>query len=96
MSPQPTGGMHFDGLVNEAEALVAAEIPRQLDAHPGMCRCEECLLDIAACALNDLRPRYRVALLDRGGGAQDAAYAREVRAAVARAIARVQANPSHD
>lgn len=89
--------LHFDALVNEAEALVFEEMRRQLPAHPEMCTCEDCLTDIAAHALNHVRPRYRASLLDRVTAAGDAAaYAREVHRAVAEAIARIQAHPSHD
>jgi competence protein ComFB len=89
---------HFDSLVNEAERLVVEEIGRQLPAHGDLCTCDECLMDIAAHALNKVRPRYRVSLLDRVlGNRSDAnAYSREVRRAVTEAILKIKANPSHD
>lgn len=92
------GGLHFDSLVNEAEALVVEEMGRQLPAHAGLCTCEDCLMDIAAYALNKVRPRYRVALLDRvlTSRSDAAAYSREVQRAVAEAILTIKANPSHD
>ena len=88
--------LHFDSLVNEAESFVLAEMRRQLPAHPEMCTCEECLTDIAAYALNHVPPRYRVSLLDRVTASDAAAYARQVHRAVADAIQRIRANPSHD
>jgi len=96
VSLAPLGSLHFDSLVNEAEALVVEEMGRQLPAHTDLCTCEDCLLDIAAYALNNVHPRYRAALLDRVSGGDAADYAREVRRAVAEAIARIKANPSHD
>jgi competence protein ComFB len=88
----------FDSLVNEAERLVVEEMARQLPRHKGLCTCEECVLDIAAFALNQVRPRYRASLLGsiyaRQGDAP--AFAREIQKAVADAIQRIKANPAHD
>jgi competence protein ComFB len=88
----------FDSLVNEAERLVIEEMDRQLPRHKALCNCEECVLDIAAFALNQVRPRYRASLLGsiyaRQGDAP--AYAREIEKAVGEAIRRIKANPAHD
>lgn len=94
----PLRSLDFDGLVNEAERLVREEMQRQLPQQRQMCTCDECLLDIAAFALNQVRPRYRVSLLDRVLADRDEAeaYAREVRRAVAEAILRIRTNPPHD
>jgi len=88
----------FDSLVNEAERLVIEEIGRQLPHHPALCTCEECVLDIAAFALNQVRPRYRSSLLGSIYAKQNdaSAYAKEVQKAVGEAIHRVKANPAHD
>jgi competence protein ComFB len=88
----------FDSLVNEAERLVIEELDRQLARDKGLCTCEECVLDIAAFALNQVRPRYRASLLGSIYARQsDApAYAKEVEKAVAEGIRRVKANPAHD
>jgi len=88
----------FDGLVNEAERLVLEEIQRQLPRNPSICTCQECVLDIAAYALNHVRPRYRASLLGTiyAGGREDPGGAREVEQAVSEAIRRIQANPAHD
>jgi competence protein ComFB len=89
---------HFDSLVNEAERLVVEEMGKQLPAHDDLCTCDDCLMDIAAYALNKVRPRYRVSLLDRllANRSDADAYAREVRRAVSEAILKIKANPSHD
>jgi competence protein ComFB len=88
----------FDSLVNEAERLVIEEMARQLPKNKGLCTCEECVLDIAAFALNQVRPRYRASLLGsiyaRQGDAS--AFAKEIQNAVAEAIRRIKANPAHD
>jgi competence protein ComFB len=88
----------FDSLVNEAERLVIEEISRQLPANPDLCTCEECVLDIAAFALNHVSPRYRASLLGSIYAVResDAGYQREVGRAVSDAIRRIRANPSHD
>jgi competence protein ComFB len=88
----------FDALVNEAESMVIDALEAGIASTPGICTCRDCVLDMAACALNSVRPSYRVSLLGsistrshRGGE-----YERQVRQAVADAIERVQKNRSHD
>ena len=64
-----------------------------------ICRCGDCVLDMAAMAFNSVKPIYRFSLLGSLYAAQamgDAAYAETVKQAVAQAIAKVTANPSHD
>jgi competence protein ComFB len=90
----------FGVLVNEAERMVTDELERNLAARGDatICLCNDCVLDMAAFALNALKPVYRVSLLgtmyaqamDEGG------YAQQVRAAVNTAIDKVHANPGHD
>jgi competence protein ComFB len=90
---------HFlDSLVNEAEELVIREMERQLSEQADLCTCDECVQDIAAYALNKVRPRYRVSLLDTVyvDPGERSAYAREIEEAVSAAILTVKANPSHD
>jgi competence protein ComFB len=90
----------FGVLVNEAERMVIEELDRRLaeSADPNICTCEDCVLDMAAFALNSLKPIYRVSLLGTmyAHAMNGGAYAEEVRAAVNAAIAKVHANPSHD
>jgi competence protein ComFB len=92
----------FSILVNETENLVVDELERRLGEldDPSICVCQECVLDMAAFALNALKPIYRVSLLGTmyahahamdGGG-----YIAEVRKLVDAAIHKVHANPAHD
>lgn len=88
----------FGVLVNETERMVADELERRLAERSGICLCQDCVLDMAAFALNSLKPLYRVSLLGSmyaqaldGGG-----YATDVKVAVATAIDKVSANPAHD
>ena len=55
----------FGVLVNEAERMVTDELERRLAelADPSICVCQDCVLDMAAFALNALKPVYRVSLL---------------------------------
>jgi len=57
----------FEDLVNEAERLVLAELEAQLAEEPGGVGTysEDEVLDMAAYALNNVRPLYRVNLLGR-------------------------------
>ena len=90
----------FDILTNEAEKLVVEELGRQLDAYRGsICRCNTCVVDMAAMALNMVKPLYGVSLLGTQYTAQamsEASYAASLRQAVVKAIERVRKNPAHD
>ena len=88
----------FDSLVNEAERMVIHELEAQLKGAVGVCTCQDCVLDMAALALNNVKPAYQVSLMGRvyaqsGGNAQQA---QEISRAVRTAIARIRSNPSHD
>jgi competence protein ComFB len=90
----------FELLVNEAETLVLNELDRQLNVYNGaICKCDECLLDMAAMALNNVKPLYRVSLLGSmyaSHAMDEASYAKSVRDAVSHSIEKVRKNPSHD
>jgi competence protein ComFB len=92
---------NFELLRNEAENLVLNELERQLESYPDkICTCNDCVVDMAAIALNLVKPLYRYSLL---GGLYAAEalnerkdYAESIRAAVNTAIEKVRQNPSHD
>ena len=90
----------FDLLKNEAETLVFREMEQQLKNAPeDMCRCNECVVDIAAITLNTVKPLYRFSLLGTLYAAQamnEQTYADSVKHAVAQAIEKVRSNPAHD
>jgi competence protein ComFB len=93
-------GYDFENLVNEAEKLVIAELERQLNSCTRqICRCNECVVDMAAQALNMVKPLYRVSLLGTLYASQamsEENYAQSVRTAVARAIEKIRKNPAHE
>ncbi len=62
------------------------------------CACRDCVLDMAAYALNHVKPSYRVSLMGSfsTGSAEEAGYAKEISRVVREAIEKVRANPSHD
>jgi competence protein ComFB len=88
----------FDMLVNEAERLVLAELEAHIARTPGLCTCQDCVLDMAAYALNKVRPSYRASLMGSmyAKAAVRPDYAREISQAVREAVEKVRANPSHD
>jgi len=90
----------FDLLKNEAEQLVIQELEKQLrEEAPELCRCNECIVDMAALALNSVKPLYRFSLLGAQYAAQalnDQDYADSIKQAVALGIEKVSANPGHD
>ena len=90
----------FENLKNEAENLVIKDLGRQLEAYTNpLCRCNECVLDMAAMALNTVKPLYRVSLLGKlytETAMDEKTYGTAVREAVFNAIERVRKNPSHE
>lgn len=43
---------------NSMEEFVIELLPKVIKLYPNMCTCDECLNDIVALALNNLKPRY--------------------------------------
>ena len=88
----------FNSLSNEAEELVVSEIEKQIPDYPELCTCSEGILDVAAYALNSVRPRYRVSLLDSVfvDAEERSNYLAEIRRAVRDGILKVSTNPPHD
>jgi len=90
----------FELLKNEAETIVIREIEQQLNSgHDDMCRCNDCIVDIAAVSLNNVKPLYRFSILGTLYASQamtEQSYADSVKNAVAAAIDKVKKNPAHD
>jgi competence protein ComFB len=90
---------NFDLLKNEAEVMVIREVESQIEKLPDMCLCNECIVDIAAIALNNVKPLYRFSLLGTLYASQamtEQGYADSIKQAVADAIVKVKKNPAHD
>ena len=90
----------FYQIKNEAEDLVLNELEIQLgNIGNKICLCNECVVDMAAIALNLVKPLYRYSLLGSlyaTQAANDNEFANSVQRAVAQAIEKVSGNPSHD
>ena len=91
---------NFENLQNEAENLVITELERQLGAYKAeICLCNDCVVDMAAMALNMVKPLYRVSLLGTmyaSHAMDEKSYATAIRESVHKAIEKVRKNPSHD
>jgi competence protein ComFB len=87
----------FEYLVNETERLVLDELEKQLNRDDEICKCQECVLDMTAYALNHTPANYRVSLLGKlYAGTPDEKYEAEIKKAVTQAIKTIKKNPSHD
>ena len=90
----------FEHLKNEAENLIISELGRQLENYSiPICKCNDCVVDMAAMALNSVKPLYRVSLLGSlyaASAMDEKVYATGVREAVFNAIEKIRKNPSHD
>ena len=89
---------NFEYLVNEAERLVLEQLELQLASEgDGTCACQDCVLDMAAFALNKVKPLYRVSLMGNlyAKALEGSEYEAEVAGAVGQAIKKIAANPSH-
>jgi len=91
-------GENMNTYHNVMEMLVVQKLDEMWDALDG-CKCDKCKMDIIACALNHLDPKYVVTK-------EGELYARlcelsnehevEITIALAKAIKMVRENPKHD
>jgi len=86
-------------VVNIVEKAVLDSLDEVMAHKPQICKCDKCLADIVAYALNKLQPRYVVS--EKGSTIAKAAYLEKniqvaLLVAVAEAIEQVNANPRHD
>lgn len=86
----------FSLLVNETERYVVVELENQLKARPEVCRCQDCVMDMMALALNHTKPVYRVTLMGSiYARAEDDAVHQEIVNSVRTAIDKIFENPAH-
>jgi len=95
-----TDTYNFEHLRNEAEKLVLDELEIQLaQVSEEICRCNDCIVDMAAMALNNVKPLYRFSILGTlyaASAKNEPNYAITVKYAVSKAIEKVSSNPSHE
>jgi competence protein ComFB len=84
-------------ITNYNERAVLEQIERYGILGVIPCKCRECLLDIIALALNRLKPRYTVSLLQKfyETPEEERALRAEIRSAVDWALERVGRQPHH-
>ena len=91
---------NFEDLVNETERIVLEQMEVQLNKEEfkDICKCQDCVLDMTALALNSLKPHYRVSLIGTvyAQTIDEGEYAGEVKKVVSSVIKKIAANPSHD
>ncbi len=94
----------FDLLVNEVEKMVISVLEEELkkieDTEGGdkLCKCQDCILDMCALALNNIKPYYRSSFTGRvyaQGLIHNKEYKDTVIKAITDAINKVKKNPSH-
>ena len=89
----------FEYLVNETERLVLDELEKQLKADKDneICKCQDCVLDMAAFALNNVKPSYRASLMGSlyAQAISGTEFENQVQKAVKKAVELVSKNPNH-
>ncbi|MDR0910057.1 MAG: late competence development ComFB family protein [Spirochaetaceae bacterium] len=89
----------LENLVNETEEFVLAELGRQLESYPGeICKCNDCVCDMATLALNQAPPKYRWTIMGHmytESSLNDENFKKEISRIVSQAIEKVRKNPAH-
>jgi hypothetical protein len=86
-----------ENLENLGMRLALARLGDYLDEHPGFCRCETCVLDLLAYALNHVSPVYRTSLLGPLSGRDPMRNKLEIEIDIAldEGALRIGRNPNH-
>ena len=87
---------NLSDLTNQMENFVFAELELQLAAiaDEDVCKCNDCILDMACYALNNLTPRYRSSLMGSlYAKVEDVEVSKKVTGNVTRAIQKISRNP---
>ena len=91
---------NFDYLINESERMVLESLETYLkdEEYKDICKCQDCVLDMAALALNKVKPMYRVSLIGTlyAHNLNDSDYGKHVAETVKAAVEKISKNPSHD
>lgn len=92
-------------LINVSETLVFDAIDAVIPGHPEMCKCQDCVLDVAAIALNSVPPRYRASKfislpknvpgLRHYVAEEERDMVEQARTAVEAAVEKVKEHPNH-
>lgn len=87
----------IDDLIDENKKNVVSLVEKYEQEGRLPCTCRECLLDIVALALNNLKPKYSVSLItDMYLTKEDVnKYEKQIKEAVENAILKVKERPHH-
>jgi competence protein ComFB len=88
---------NLDQVRNRSADLVVARVEQLLEEEQDMCRCEQCVLDLVAYALNHVSPQYGTSLLEPLAPNPDMVrkIQIEVEMAIELGLRRVRARPGH-
>ncbi|MDC7236127.1 MAG: late competence development ComFB family protein [Spirochaetales bacterium] len=89
---------NLDEIKNEVEEVTYAELEKQLNAIPDedICKCVDCVQDMACFALNQIKPRYTVSLLGSlFTRVETEALIEDIETVVGSAIEKISQNPLH-
>jgi len=84
---------------NEVEEVVFQELEKKLNAisDEDICKCKDCVRDMACYALNQIRPRYTVSLLGSlYTRAETDTLINDIQDIVGKAIEKISQNPLHN
>jgi len=87
----------LENLKNRAEDMIFEAIEKRIESGVDMCTCRECVLDLAAYALNHVTPRYYTSLLAPLHPTPEVApKARvEIDLAIAAGLKKIRSHPHH-
>lgn len=88
----------LDEIKNEVEEVAFHELEKQLNAisDEDICKCKDCVQDMACYALNQIRPRYTVSLLGSlYTRAETDTLIEDIQDIVAKAVEKISQNPLH-
>ena len=95
---QGVGKDDVENYLEDEDAEEYENVEEDANEENSICLCNECVMDMAAMALNTVKPLYRVSLLGSlyaSSAMEDEMYSQSLKEAVASAIEKVRNNPSH-
>ena len=88
----------LDEIKNEVEEFTYRELEKQLSQIPDedICKCTDCVQDMACFALNQIKPKYTVSLLGSlFTKAETEALIQDIQTVVEQAVEKISQNPLH-
>ncbi|MDA3956631.1 late competence development ComFB family protein [Oceanispirochaeta sp.] len=89
---------NLDEIKNEVEEVAFRELERQLRAirNEDICKCIDCVQDMACFALNQIKPRYAVSLLGSiFTKVETETLIKDIETVVQKSIEKISQNPLH-